>query len=146
MVHFSNQLPLKSALLWLPNIHTPTAVPTMHGDSSLRAVTVRLLAQGKTWHTARRSRGSNWQPSGNKSTRSTSWAPAAPLDILEDPSRVGWRFNCVASCCRSTIVIVDATQVQISAFHSLRNSSVVSNSNRLMKPNEPFELHSLMDC
>ena len=104
----------------------------MHGDSSLRAVTVRLLAQGKTWHAARRRRGSNWQPSGDKSTRSTSWATAAPSDVLEDPSRVGWRCNCVASCCRSTIVIVDGTQVQISAFHSLRNSSAVSNSNRLM--------------
>ena len=58
-------------------IHTQTKVSTMSG-----AVKVRCLSQRLLRHSARRKQGSNQQPSGYKSPRSTSWAKQTQKALL----------------------------------------------------------------
>ena len=82
---FSNQWPLNEYHITShspihAHIHSATAVSTMQSDSQLvRSSLGEASCSGTPRHSARRSQGSNLQPSGYQPTRSTSWATCLPL-------------------------------------------------------------------
>ena len=66
------------------HIRSLTAVSTTQGESQLvRSSLGEVFCSGTPRHSARRSRGSNWQPSGYQLTRSTSWVTAARLLYID---------------------------------------------------------------
>ena len=115
---FSNQQPLKALYNTASHspihahIHLLTAISVTQGYSQpVRSSQGEVSCSGTPWHSARRSRGSNYQPSGYKPNRSASWATCHPRIPALKMKLTIWAFSLlvkrrfIMSCGEITCII-----------------------------------------